>query len=834
MPFPFALLLSSLGGAPPLVLVSITVQGGSLVTTWPAGRASGGQVLNIVMTGLLGTPSVGAFGTVSGYVGGQTFSVTVAGGGVAGSTVNWTITDTSTGLTVANLEYTYTTLSPTLNTVTPAVGAGTLTNNARTFGCLGLPPAGSGCSVSATVGVGTTSSLVITSGSTCTANLSAPGVGSPSGSLTVDGVTGPTTSAIYTGSPVPTYTSIQSVFNGAGQTFNVFGTGFLAGAQLSASGGIGNITTTFVSATRVTGTLASAPGVGSYDLTLTNLDGQSVTRTNGLVVTAELIPATILAAKYVSEWDPATLALGLVSSWVDIGSNAYALAAAGTARPTALASSAHGVGLGKPCVTWDGVATTMSVSGVTFGTHTPWMFVVCYPTAVGTGCKVVQWLGGSQFAVEYTNGAKPETTYSTVKAVDTTAELNTLIAVTASVIGTGANAETANYNRNNLSKISTAGALAQPPTTGAVLWVGSNANANGFFAGEIFAIVLANADTTALQDQQMAAWANSKFGVNANMTVPVGGTTPISPSVVATGRIFGTGFDASCTITIPGFASPSSVGLPGTGVSTALSVTWPSLAAGSYDYVITRGSDGSQITVVGGLTVTATDDADLWTIFGTAINVIADPAFVTPNGSKILTFTDRAGIGATTITQPTGANQPPLTTADAAFNNLPSATFSGTPVTMATSPLNTDVASNTSYVLAVCLQSSTAATTDMCLVNQAGSRYLQFTTTGKPKAGPATWSGSAMGSTIRYVEGYAQGTGGATENYGVAVDFGVFNITAGADSQPVYPNNNFQLGSFADSNWLTGKIGKFWQLSRVPTGAERTRAAAVLLGLYGH
>jgi hypothetical protein len=82
----------------------------------------------------------------------------------------------------------------------------------------------------------------------------------------------------------PTFSSITLVGTSGGGA-RIQGTGFISGVTVTAGGGIGALTTTFVSSTVIEVTVP-AESAGSYDLTITNPDGGEVIVSGALVVSA--------------------------------------------------------------------------------------------------------------------------------------------------------------------------------------------------------------------------------------------------------------------------------------------------------------------------------------------------------------------------------------------------------------------------------------------------------------------------------------------------------------------------------------------------------------------
>lgn len=324
-----------------------------------AGKAAGGDVVHVTGTGL------GAVSTALGSISGNTgLALDITTNAHAAGTFVWSLTNLNG--TSPNQVFTYL-AAPVVSAISPTHGPATVSNTARTITCSGLPPVGSGATLTATVGGNAVTSIVNNGDGTFTCTVPTHSAGTANVVVTVDGVASSGGTGLYTFDAVPTFTSAQYVDTAGGSTF-LIGTGFLSGMTVSVNinGTPTSLTSVDVSngGTFATATLpAGSYTAGSWNITLTNPDTQSVTGAAGFTIFDSTSIAGLL-------WDfdanaGVTSSGGLVSSWVDQKSgNSITATASGAARPT-LTANAQGT---WPSVDGDGSGTWMLTGNVTHAT----------------------------------------------------------------------------------------------------------------------------------------------------------------------------------------------------------------------------------------------------------------------------------------------------------------------------------------------------------------------------------------------------------------------------------------------------------------------------------
>ncbi len=285
-----------------------------------SGPVTGGTVVTVTGTGFTGATVV-KFGTTAGSsltVNSSTKLTIISPAGAAG-TVDVTVT-TPTGTSAASAadKFTYTAAAPTVTAITPSSGL--------TDGGTAVIITGTGFVANSTVMFGTVSAASVTYNSATNLTAVSPAsttAGSVDVTVTSIGVTSATSPAdqfTYTTTPL-TVTGIDPATGVAGTSIsitNLAGTGFLSGATVnltkSDSADVSAIPVTVVSPTQITCTFvlpaSSSTTVGTWNVVVTNPDGQSVTLANGFRVT--------YAAPTVTVMNPATGVAGDQLSGVSI------------------------------------------------------------------------------------------------------------------------------------------------------------------------------------------------------------------------------------------------------------------------------------------------------------------------------------------------------------------------------------------------------------------------------------------------------------------------------------------------------------------------------------
>ncbi len=166
--------------------------------------------------------------------------------------------------------YTYTAAAPVVTAITPIAG--------NTLGDTPVTITGTGFIAGATAALGGSNcaSLVIVSLTRLTCLTTSHAAGLVSVAVTTSGGTG-TLSNSYTYQPAPTISSVAPTLGNSQITtpITITGTGFLAGVSVTVGGSICN-GVNLISSTQI-GCVTPAKAAGTYDIIVTNADGQSVT-----------------------------------------------------------------------------------------------------------------------------------------------------------------------------------------------------------------------------------------------------------------------------------------------------------------------------------------------------------------------------------------------------------------------------------------------------------------------------------------------------------------------------------------------------------------------------
>lgn len=795
-----------------------------------AGRLASGRAVTATAAGIVGNPTILSVTPTNAGGNGSIGSVT-------GSSFVWTTpTFSASGTYLVTIQngngqtsaFGYTALpAPVLTLISPIHGPATIAQPTITVMCSGLPPAGSGCPVTFALGTGTGTLTPTGPGIGTCPDMTAVGTGAVTGTITVDGVSTGATSGLYTGDAAPTVTSSLGA-GSSGGTGSLFGTGFVSGATISVliNGTPTALTPAFVSSTKLNYVLPNGSyTTGTWTATVTNPDNQTG---SGAVfeITSSASPAVLFGSALLC-WVRSDLVVGSpVTQWTDKSGNGNHLTASTTARPTFNASSANFNG--QPSLTFDGVANTMVSSSFALGTNTIVMYAVCRPLTTGTNI-ICRYSAGAQLQV---NGATSlSLAYGTTLTYTKGSTVIASQVVRGIVVGTGASTENQFLAVNNVAEVNNTGAVSQPSGSSAFR-LGANQVPSGFENMEIVEAVFANARLSAPDEARLQAYFNGLYQLEPISFTSATNVTNLTAG--ATGRISGSGFNATTSVSVPGQGAVVTTFIN----ATTLDVSYSSMAAGSYSIQIDNANSGASFIQTNALTVTATDD--VMSIVGTkcvlwnrADQVVAASPPIA-NGGAVLSFSDLALLGQF-YTQPTGANQPTYQAVDAVLSNRPSVHFVGASnQRMDISALKFDTGANSFWVLMVVNQTVAAATVAQTF--NSGNDNLQFQANGLPKvqlggANITTWAGSSILNSKTFLYWASIATGAGTENCLLNVNFGTEQSVATNKANPA-TNQPTHLAWNGAGSPITGFIAEIIICDSQPTGPQQTRLAAYLAARY--
>lgn len=243
------------------------------------GNRFGGDSVTITGTNFVNTPTV-TFGGVNAlstiYQSSTTLVVTTPTNNTGGAVNVVVINPDAQSATLTN-GFTYLTAAPTISSITPNTGTtagGTYITIAGT-GFYGTP--------TLTIGGSSATSITVRSANKITAYTPAHAAGAVNVVLTNQDTQGVTATNGFTyasfGNPAPTISLVSPSSGTTGTAITITGTNFLTGPAVKING-VNATGVTFVNSTSIT---ANAPSnsAGTYDVTVTNSDGQIGTLTNG-------------------------------------------------------------------------------------------------------------------------------------------------------------------------------------------------------------------------------------------------------------------------------------------------------------------------------------------------------------------------------------------------------------------------------------------------------------------------------------------------------------------------------------------------------------------------
>ena len=795
-----------------------------------AGKAAGGSVTTVTATGIVGTPT-STLGAVS-VVTSTTFQITT--NAHAAGAFSWTAT--SNGQTSASQTFTYL-AAPTFASASPNNGPQTLTTAGVTMTGTNYPASGTGCPVTCTVDGNACTAVALVNSTTFTCTVPTDTTsGAKNVIVSVDGVAAATGTGAWTYNPPPVDISATNVSSNGG-TGVITGLNFVTGATASVliNGTPTALTIVFVNSQKLTYTLpAGSYTAGLWALTVTNPDTQTDTETIFQIVSTS-DPQTILGANLYA-WYRAdsgvTTSGALVTQWNDKGANALNLTASGSQRPTFNASSGSGFNA-APSITFDGVANALAVtSAVNLGSNTifgymAFRWVAASASAVAARCAGVGFLdirtnAGVQLEGRYTVAGNTE-------AIVTAGSPGTSpLGVYAYAKGTGASTETVGANLGNMTEVTGAGAQTQPVSASPQSLVIGAAAAVGTSPAniEVVEAVFSNTLPSSGQLLSLYQYFNFRYGLDPAMSYSR------SMNVLATtgteSRIAGAGFNSTTAVQVVISGTPTSVTSHYNSATAVSLASIPSLGVGAYDLIITNANSGQALIVTNALNVITTSQPD--TIFGRKLIAWGRCDAVALNGSNISSFTDLACLG-NVMAQVTAVNQPPLNASNSGFSNLPTSTWTGTPLTMLTGASVFDTGTTSTLIGVTYKLSSKAARRDVASFNTilrddsgVGKPYGRLN--GATPTVTSTWGTDVTG--VKVTEYISEtGTGANTENYAINVNFAGELTVSGTNANTV-AGSVLQLAPAGSGNYFIGDIAEYILLDGIPSGAQFTAWQAYL------
>lgn len=357
-----------------------------------AGKVGGGEMVTVFGSNF-------AAGMTAPLTGGGTLGVvtldgvtpsskcTIVTGAHASGAVTWHLANTDGGVS-SNQSFTYL-AAPVVSAISPNHGPATLSNTSRTVTCSGLPPIGSGVTLTATVGGNAVTSIVNNGNGTFTCTVPTHAAGVVDVIVTVDGVASSGGTGLYTFDAVPTITSFTFTSAAGGNTFGI-GTGFLSGMSISVliNGTPTALTSVVVSngGTQVSATLPT-PGpytAGNWNVTVTNPDTQAATLASGFTVFA---PPTIAGLMWDLDFNAGTTVVGgFLTAVTEQSSNGYVFNQVAGSSLTYTASALNGY----PAVTGNGsTGLLLSATNITHATKSATAFFVMKVDAASSNATVI-------------------------------------------------------------------------------------------------------------------------------------------------------------------------------------------------------------------------------------------------------------------------------------------------------------------------------------------------------------------------------------------------------------------------------------------------------------
>jgi hypothetical protein len=756
------------------------------------GKAAGGSVVNITGKNFASgmTSSLGAVSAITSTTATITTSAHAAGA------VLWNVT-TSVG-TSASQGFRYL-AAPTVTAITPTNGPATIPD-ATTFVITGtgFPDPSSGVTVTGTVGAGALSGFTLVSATTLHAsNLAAPGVGSLAVTVTVDGVASTGGAGLYTGNPPPTVTGVTSVgVDGGSSTCN--GTNFVATptASVNINGTPTSLNVTWISSTEIVELLlVGGPyTAGNWNLTVTNPDGQSATAVGAFEITAESNPQTILGANLKGQWiaSQAVVSGANVVSVPDNSGNSNNLSLVSATPPTQVLNDTR---FGQSPTTIQMTAansTYLACPSFAIGGSGS-CFIIGAVDYLGSGTQecIAGFFPATMMAVYVSAGNECGAYY--VGFAYVTSPLMTAGPATfvgGNVPGTGAETSL------NAGAVSTGGSTGSNTTTPAPFVVGAMYNGTTYNAFSSFAwpeLLATNTPPTTAQILQLCQYFNDKYGVTQAPSFTSASPVPASTTGAAL-RVSGANFQPNVSVSL----LMGSTVTPVTVVSNSTTIadcTTPSMAAGTYDLIITN-TDGRAATFTGVVIVEpATSNAAVAAMnaFGLlAVGVYTGANATLGTGGGVASWLDQSGMS-NHLVQSTLAYQPAFYSgaSDARFNDKPYIGGNGLTQFLSCAGFALDGASGYVGYCSVVSPGAAGGIRTVTNYNGGATPSLQFAGSGAPEiyaTSYTTWGSAISG---------AQNVDGLTSSTVTSIN--VANGTPVTTSQNESVLSGYTMYAFANS-----------------------------------
>ena len=249
-----------------------------------SGNRFGGDSVTITGTNFVATPVVtfGGINAISTIYQSSTTLVVTTPANNTGGTVNVVVTNPDAQSVTSVGGFTYTAGAPTIASITPSTGS---TAGGDYVTIMGTNFYGS---PTLTIGGSSATNITVRSANKITAYTPAHATGAVSVVLANQDEQSVTAADGFTyasfGNPAPTISSVSPASGTIGTTVTITGTNFLASPTVKING-VSATGVTLVNSTSITAT-APSNSAGTYDVTVTNTDGQMATLTNGFTYNA--------------------------------------------------------------------------------------------------------------------------------------------------------------------------------------------------------------------------------------------------------------------------------------------------------------------------------------------------------------------------------------------------------------------------------------------------------------------------------------------------------------------------------------------------------------------
>jgi hypothetical protein len=307
--------------------------------------------------------------------------------------------------------------------------------------------------------------------------------------------------------PTVSYITPVSASTGAAP-LRITGTGFLP--NVSVYIGTYACTTTDNTTTVIDGYAPSIPA-GTYDLTISNVDGRSITYNNFVTVTSAVSAWSIFGSNCVGWWgNQFTQSGGAVSAWLDLsGMGNNLIQATSTKQPTYHSGIGDGTFNNQPYMTFNGTSDYLSCAPANVANNTLTALYMLAVVGPGTSTSLGAVFSAESQYMMAIDSLKPAIWNATYGTLDYGTNVTGIKNIVASV-PPGAS-PTISINMSNGTATTATTTLGAMPLAGANYFVGSRVGTSMYNNAPIATVVITNGATSG----QLAAWESycqSMFG----------------------------------------------------------------------------------------------------------------------------------------------------------------------------------------------------------------------------------------------------------------------------------------------------------------------------------